>query len=902
MNLRNKPLWINILTGIVGIAPVILLAVICVNFSRSALVEQIEQQLISVRDIKKNEITRYFQARQNDMEVLVETVAVLRQDTFQKLAGIQILQQKQIEDYFAKLEVDVTFLKEDPFIREAVSSISQIAITEKIGSPGWYQIVEKYEERLSTITNDNEWGDLLFIDPQGTIVYSVSGYPDLGIKIPESELKNSGLAKALSTAEMDTLVIFADYEPYAPADGELSAFVLSQVPTAGHSSLVGYLAVRVTTDKISEIVGQREGLGKTGETYLAGKLAGQSTLLSERKLKKQQVGKITTDAYVQKALSGQKGIATQKGDAGTLELIAYTPVKISNFNWAIITTIELEEVITPKLIGEEKDFYTRYIEKYGYSNLYLISPDGSVFYSVNHQADHNTNMLDGEYSTSNLGKLVSQILETKQFAIADFQAYGPSNGIAAFIGQPILKEDKVEVIVALQVSPDAINQIMTQREGMGETGETYLVGLDKRMRSNSFLDPAGYSIQASFTGNIENNGVDTDASQKALAGETGAHVIKNYGGNLVLSAYTPLQIGDLSWALLAEMGISEAEQAADELAELIYKIGTGILVFVLVVVFLVYSTVRSLTGAIKNLVNNLANSAENLTGASKEISASSQKLSEGAAGQAASLDETSSSMEEISSQTKENANNATSAAEAVEEVASIVKQSAENANNASKLSKDARQSVEEGANTMDKISRAMKEIGEASQQITNIIQVINEISNQTNLLALNAAIEAAKAGEQGKGFAVVAEEVRRLAERSQQAAGDISHLIETSTSKAQVGNELVKQGETALEDILTKSKSAAGLVDAIAENAIEQAEKIEVVEQLVESIKIASSEQATVVEEATRTIFDIDSVVQDSATNSEETAKSSQELAAQADVLQDLVHEISKHVGIQKKP
>lgn len=901
ISINNKPLWINILTSLVGIGPVIILAIICINYSRTALVQQVEQQLISVRDIKKTQIIEYFEARQNDMKALAESVAILRQNAFQKLEGIQGLKKKQIEDYFAKLEVDLIYLKEDPFVRQALVEISGISQSGSVLSPDWDLITAKYDTRLSTIAIDNEWADLLFIDNNGTIIYSVSRDSDLGMPILESPLKDSRFGQAFLDAQMDTEPIFIDYEPYAPVNSDYSAFYMSQVPSETRSSVLGYIAIRVSIDKINEVAQDAQGLGKTGQSFVVGKIKDTVQLRSDLKQGKGMGGDIINDPLVDDALTGKTQTTFRTNENGVLEFVTYAPLSIYGVQWAIMTTIGLEEVIAPRLTGDDKDFYAKYVENYGYNNLYLISPDGSIFYSAIHQADHNTNVLTGKYSTSNLGTLVRHVLETKEFSLVDFQAYEPSiNQVAAFMAQPIVKDGQVEVIVALQLPLNAITKVMTQREGMGETGETYLVGADQLMRSNSFLDPDNRSVQASFTGSVDTNGVDTLASSEALAGKVGAQVVKSYNGSSVLSAYTPVQVGDFSWALLAEMGLTEAEKAADALTDLIYKIGMGILLFVFIVVTIVYLIVRSLSGVIKNLVNKLANASEHLAETSKEISSNSQQLSQGATEQSNHLQETSGSMEEISAKTQENAASASSATLAMEEVTNKVKQTAEDAETASKLSLDAQQSVEKGANTMKTISNAMDNIGQSSQQIVMIIGVIDEIAKQTNLLALNAAIESAKAGSEGKGFAVVAEEVRKLAERSQRAVGDISGLIESSIQKAEIGNGLVKEGEVALQDILSKSQKASDLVHSINNKSIELTEKIGIVEQLMEAIKAASEEQAVVIAEATRTVFDIDVVTKGNATRAEEAARSSLELSTQADVLQNLVHEISSHVGIDQ--
>jgi methyl-accepting chemotaxis protein len=191
------------------------------------------------------------------------------------------------------------------------------------------------------------------------------------------------------------------------------------------------------------------------------------------------------------------------------------------------------------------DFFKKFKEAYGYYDLFLITPDGYVFYTVAKEADYQSNLVSGKYSDSNLGILVRKVLSSGKYGLADFKPYAPSNNEpCAFIAQPVLDaEGKTEIIVALQLSLDSINQIMQQRQGMGKTGETYLVGPDFLMRSDSFLDPMNHSVKASFA-NPSQGSVKTEGAQEALAGKDGSKIITDYNGNLVLSSFTSLKIGE----------------------------------------------------------------------------------------------------------------------------------------------------------------------------------------------------------------------------------------------------------------------------------------------------------------------------------------------------------------------
>ncbi|WP_224983271.1 methyl-accepting chemotaxis protein [Geomonas agri] len=236
---------------------------------------------------------------------------------------------------------------------------------------------------------------------------------------------------------------------------------------------------------------------------------------------------------------------------------------------------------------------------------------------------------------------------------------------------------------------------------------------------------------------------------------------------------------------------------------------------------------------LKEVVTEVKAATNYVAQGSQELSSSSEEMSQGASEQAAAAEEASSSMEQMTSNIRQNADNAI-------QTEKIAVKSAEDAKDGGK---------------------AVQETVHAMKEIASKINIIEEIARQTNLLALNAAIEAARAGEHGKGFAVVASEVRKLAERSQKAAGEISELSANSVSIAEKAGELL-----------------AKMVPDIQKTA-----------ELVQEISAASREQDTGAEQINKAIQQLDQVIQQNASASEEMSSTAEELASQAEQLQSTI-------------
>jgi methyl-accepting chemotaxis protein len=237
-------------------------------------------------------------------------------------------------------------------------------------------------------------------------------------------------------------------------------------------------------------------------------------------------------------------------------------------------------------------------------------------------------------------------------------------------------------------------------------------------------------------------------------------------------------------------------------------------------------TFDQMSGKIKEVISDVRTAAYSVTSAAQAMSASTETMSQGASEQASSSEEASSSMEEMSSN---------------------IRQNTDNAQQTEKIAIKAAESASESRAAVSRTVASMKEIAEK-------ISIIEEIARQTNMLALNAAIEAARAGEHGKGFAVVAAEVRKLAERSQEAAVEISDLSSSSVEVAESTGQM-------LEEMLPDIQRTA---------------------ELVQEITAASIEQNTGVEQINRAIQQLDNVTQQNASGSEELSSTAEELSAQA--------------------
>lgn len=444
------------------------------------------------------------------------------------------------------------------------------------------------------------------------------------------------------------------------------------------------------------------------------------------------------------------------------------------------------------------------VKAYGYHDVFIIGKsDGHIMFTAAGEKDLGTNLNTGPYRNSHLAALWKTVAEKRRVAIEDFKPYAPSNNEPAlFLGAPITRDDgELAGVIALQMDIRTINDIMHVRDGLGDTGEAYLIGQDNLFRSDSLLDPGKYNVIASFK-NPKTIRVNNPAVADALKGNPGLMEVKDYRGREVISAYTHVDFGGIHWAILIDLDQEEAYRPLYQLRDALWVV--GILAFIAILILGIFVA--------RWLSRPILSSTQELNTTSAEILAAVQQQAASTKEQAVSIQQTTTTMEEINQTGSQ-----------ITEKARDVAQSAEATSSASAAGIDA---VEQANQTMEAIREQVELVAEnivvlseKTQVIGEIISTVNDIAEQSNLLALNAAIEAVGAGEQGQRFSVVANEIKNLADRAKESTvqvrtilGEIQKGINASVMATE---EAVKRVETGK----SKSDVAAQTIRQLTESA-----------------------------------------------------------------------------------
>ncbi len=252
-----------------------------------------------------------------------------------------------------------------------------------------------------------------------------------------------------------------------------------------------------------------------------------------------------------------------------------------------------------------EEFFQNYVKEYGYYDMFIIcAKHGHVMYSQAKKSDYGANVGVGSLKDSGLGEVWRKVKESKEVVYVDMKPYTPrNNDPAMFLGAPVYLDGKFKAVLVFQISDKSINRIMQFREGYGKSQEDFLIGPDRLMRSDSFLDPVGHSIKASFANNAK---IETAASLNALSGKTNTELITDYNGHSVLAAYTPLKVGDdLTWAIVSEI---DEEEVLHEPNILRNEIIISALIVMLILSVIIYTVItKTIVNKLKSFESGLLN-------------------------------------------------------------------------------------------------------------------------------------------------------------------------------------------------------------------------------------------------------------------------------------------------------
>lgn len=284
---------------------------------------------------------------------------------------------------------------------------------------------------------------------------------------------------------------------------------------------------------------------------------------------------------------------------------------------------------------------------------------------------------------------------------------------------------------------------------------------------------------------------------------------------------------------------------------------------------------KRMAGNLRDIVSSVTESSSAVASASSEISSSSEQMAAGTQEQSTQSNEVAGAVEEMTKTIVENSQNASTAAQTAREAKSAAEEGG-------RVVRETIDGMKEIAAVVSKSALTVQELGKSSDQIGEIVTVIDDIADQTNLLALNAAIEAARAGDQGRGFAVVADEVRKLAERTTKATKEIAAMIRKIQTDTRGAVESMEEGTRKLDDGIQLADRAGVSLERIVEISQQ-------VTDMVTQIAAASDEQSSASEQISRNVEAISSVTNQSASATQQIARAAEDLNRLTEGLQSLV-------------
>ncbi|MBF0421752.1 MAG: hypothetical protein HQL73_02045 [Magnetococcales bacterium] len=804
-SLRNKLLLTSLA---IGLLPVFLMGLITTYQGASTVRQSELEHLQSIRDLKKTHIEKFFLERKRDLNSLMDVAQLLEYEAESRLRNIVESRKQYTELFFRERLIDAKVFSRSESLTQAVDQFSGAFKVEgqRIGGMAWKAASDRFATEIDQYRQERGFDDVLLLDTMGNVVYAAAQGSDAGGNIHRDPLDKTSLNTAFTLGLKG--VHIEDFAPYAPVRGEMSAFITAPVQRFGE--VIGVLALRLSVTTIDAIVQSFAGMGKSGRVAF---LTPSGPLPRSSFYPAAAVALTTAGDHEGDAKEGSPIRFVAEDGSGILRLASVMPVNIPGLQWRLEAGVRLDEVINP--VGDKayESFFSRYVQNLGYENLYMVQPGGRVFFAARPSDLLGVNLLEDPRSKkTHLAGMLRTVLEQHGEGISDLIPLGLAGDAPfSFIARPLLANDKVALVVVLQMADTFINDIMKQRHGSEDNGETYLVGPDHLLRSDPVLDPEHFSVRQSFA-NPDRNRVDTPAVRRALEQQSGSMESVNYRNDPVFVSFAPVQAGQVTWALVAER---DRDAVLRPVRKLQFIFLASALAITLLVVVVGWWSSRRIT-------QTLTLVSQETVRAAGEIAATILQQERISRAQADAMTEVAAGMERLFETARRSVEQADAA---VAESGSVLELAKSGEERLSAL----QGSMDTNGRSAESVAQQIRSLSDKFVQIDEISAMMTDFAVETKMLAMNAAVEAVRAGAKGKGFTVLAEEIRKLAEDSKRSTDRINNLV---LELRQVTTGTVKEsheGARTAQEGLAMARETIGTfaqVTASAENAAANAGQI----------------------------------------------------------------------------
>ena len=465
--------------------------------------------------------------------------------------------------------------------------------------------------------------------------------------------------------------------------------------------------------------------------------------------------------------------------ANIIELIEDLELAAENIKFDVKGDYPINNIFVQRSTKMHEEYLQNYMKDYNYDDMYLINEKtGHVIYSGAKRDDYGKNLKTSSLNNSGLAQVVKKALEFDRPVFVDMKPYIANSGKPRmFLATKIIDSSYVLVF---QISDKPINKIMQFRKGYGDTQEDYLVGSDKRMRSDSFLSPKEYSILASFK---NNNKIQTEATLNALNGKENTEMLLDYKANSVLSAYSTIKIGeDLKWAILSEISEEEVLQTPNSIRNIIIIISLSLLACVVIGAVVIINNV---------LVKRLLKFQDGLEGFFKYVNKEASDVKE--------LE--TSSLDEIGLMSNVVNNNIIKAKKGIEEDRAIIDETIKVLGEFEQGDLHQRITTEVNNPALNELRDVLNRMGEnLEKNIDNILVVLDEFSNydytnKVNTSGIKEHLEKLANGVNSLGLATT----EMLVDNKKNGL-IIEHSSESLLSNVDILNEASNATATSLEE------------------------------------------------------------------------------------------------------